>query len=281
MSVVVQTRYLPQLAPGVEGMISDMSPSSVQTYVNETASGITFGKACSWGAGPKGCVLGGGNFLGLSVRDITLVGQNVDPLSSILNPLDAYGWHTNVAVMSAGHMWVMPQDIVAMGDSVYYDPAVGKLGNAAAGMTASGWVRFAANPSDGQTLVVNGATLTFKASGATGDQANIGATLNDTLNNAANVMSGSGTAGFTGLKFKTDPPQPLGGGGGSDTLLISAAAVGVGGNALAITSGPPGMTKSGATLAGGTAAATLVAGARWRSAAIPGQLAVVSLGIQY
>jgi hypothetical protein len=41
------------------------------------------------------------------------------------------------------------------------------------------------------------------------------------------------------------------------------------------------MTKSGATLAGGSAAATLINGAKWRLAAMPGQLSVVSLGIQY
>ncbi len=279
MSTVVQTRYVPQIAPGVEGMISDMTPSAVQTYVNETAGGITFGKACGWGTGAKGCTLGGPNFLGLSVRDITLVNQNVDPQSSVQNPLDTYGYRVNVAVMSKGHMWVMPQDIVAPGESVYYDEVSGRLGNAAAGLQASGWVKFAANPSDGQTLVINGATLTFKASGATGDQANIGATLNDTLVNAVAALTASVTAGFTALRFKTDPPQPLGGGGGSDTILIVDATAGA--LTKAITSGPPGMTKSGATLTGGTAAATLIAGGKWRSAAVAGQLAVVSLGIQY
>jgi len=269
------------MQPGLEGMISDMSPSTVGTYVNETSGGITFGKACSWGAGPKGCVLGGPNFVGLSVRDITLVGANVDPQSSVQNPLDAYGFRTNVAIMSRGHMWVMPQDIVLPGESVYYDEVVGKLGNAAGGLNASGWVKFASNPVASSTLVINGATLTFVASGATGDQANIGVTLNDTLVNAVKAMNDSATAGFAALQFATDPAQPLGGGGGSDTILIAATAAGTAGNALAITSGPAGMTKSGATLAGGSAAATLINGAKWRLAAMPGQLAVVSLGIQY
>jgi hypothetical protein len=269
------------MAVGLEGMISDLSPSAVQTYVVETVGGITFGKACSWGTGPKGCVLGGANFLGLSVRDITLVQQNVDPQSSVQNALDTYGYRTNVAVMSTGHMWVLPQDIVLPGEAVYYDESVGKLGNAAGGLHASGWVRFAANPAADSTLVINGATLTFKASGATGDQANIGMTLNETLVNAAKAMNDSATAGFAALQFATEPAQPLGGGGGSDTILISSTTAGVAGNALAITSGPTGMTKSGATLAGGTAAATLVNGAKWRLAAMPGQLSVVSLGIQY
>lgn len=281
MSTVVQTSYRAQIAPGVEGMISDMSPSAVVTHVNETASGIGFGKACSWGTSTtaKGCILGGSNFVGLSVRDITLVGANVDPQSSVQNPLDAYGYRTNVALMTTGHMWVLPQDIVLPGEALYYDETSGRLGNAAAGLQASGWVKFAANPSDGQTLVINGATLTFKASGATGDQANIGATLNDTLVNAVTVMNASVTAGFSALEFRTDPPQPLGGGGGSDTILIVDNTAGA--LTKAITSGPPGMTKSGATLTGGSAAATLIAGGKWRSAAVAGQLAVCSLGIQY
>ena len=53
-------------------------------------------------------MLGGSNFLGLSVRDITLVNQNVDPQSSVQNPLDAYGYRVNISVMSKGHMWVLP-----------------------------------------------------------------------------------------------------------------------------------------------------------------------------
>jgi hypothetical protein len=281
MSTVVQTAYPVKMRPGLEGMISDMSPSAVLTHVVETAAGITFGKACSWGTGPKGAILGGPNFIGLSVRDITLVGANVDPQSSAQNPLDSYGYRTNISLMTRGHMWVLPQDIVLPGEAVYYDETIGKLGNAAGGLNASGWVKFAANPAAGSTLVINGATLTFVATGATGDQANIGATLNDTLVNAVKAMNDSATAGFAALQFATDPAQPLGGSGGSDTILISSVAAGTAGNALAITSGPTGMTKSGATLTGGTAAATLINGAKWRLAAMPGQLAVVSLGIQY
>jgi hypothetical protein len=40
------------------------------------------------------------------------------------------------------------------------------------------------------------------------------------------------------------------------------------------------MTKSGATLSGGSAAGTLVAGAKWLDAAIAGQLARATFGIQ-
>ena len=42
-------------------------------------------------------------------------------------------------------------------------------------------------PAD-STLVLNGATLTFKTSGATGDQANIGLTLGDTTDEQLEAM---------------------------------------------------------------------------------------------
>src|SRR4029077_5613553 len=115
--------------------------------------------------------------------------------------------------------------------------------------------------------------------GATGDQANIGITLSDTIANAVKAMNDSATAGFAALTFAADPPS-LGNVPGGDTILIQTNAVGVAGNALAITSGPPGMTKSGATLAGGTAAATAIPSAKWITGGIGGQLAIVSLGIQ-
>jgi hypothetical protein len=279
MATVLQTRYAPGIAVGVEGQIADTADSEVGTRVCETAAGISFGKATSFGTGAKGIILGGTSFIGLSVRDITLSLAPVDPLSNTPNPLDAYGRYTNVAFMSRGHMWVKPQALVAPGESVFYETTGGVLTNSASGTAASGWVRFSQQPVAGNTLVINGATLTFVASGATGDQVNIGPTLGDTVAAAAAVMDASATAGFAALTFRADPPA-VGGGSGADTILIQANAVGVAGNALAITSGPVGMTKSGATLAGGTAAATAISAGRWITGGIAGQLAIVSLGIQ-
>jgi hypothetical protein len=279
-TTVVQTSYRPQIAYGLEGMISDETGSEVGTRLCETASGITFGKACSQGNRPKGCILGGTNFVGVSVRDITLALVSVDPLSAVDNPLDAYGMWTNVAVLTRGHIWVKPQGLVAPYDPVYYDTASGKFGNSATGLAASGSVTFARNPSNNETLVINGATLTFVTGTPTGDQVKIGDTLGDTVANAAAVMDGSATAGFAALTFRADPPTPVGGGSGADTILIQANAVGVAGNALAITSGPAGMTKSGATLAGGSAAGTAIVGARWLDAGLGGQTARIALGIQ-
>jgi hypothetical protein len=279
-TTVVQTSYRPQIAYGLEGMISEETGSEVGTRLCETAAGITFGKAVSQGSRAKGCVLGGANFVGVTVRDITLALVSVDPLSAVDNALDTYGQWTNVAVLTRGHIWVKPQGLVAPYNDVYYDTASGKFGNSATGLAASGWVTFARQPANNETLVVNGATLTFVTGTPTGDQVKIGDTLGDTVKNAATVMDGSATAGFAALTFAADPPTPVGGGSGADTILIQANAVGVAGNALAITSGPAGMTKSGATLAGGSAAGTQIIGAKWLDAGLGGQTARITLGIQ-
>jgi hypothetical protein len=281
--VVLQTRYAPYIAPAVEGQIADTADSEVGTRLCETVAGIPFGKAVSWGAGPKSCVLGGATkFVGLSVRDITLVLAPVDPLSTTPNPLDAYGRYTNVSVMSRGHMWVKPQALVVPGDDAYYDGTSGVLGNSATGMAASGWVRFSRQPVAGETLQLGtpNATLTFVASGATGDQVNIGATMGDTIAAAAAVLDGSATAGFSTLTFRADPASVTGAPSGADTIYIQNNAVGTGGNAIPITSGPAGMTKSGAVLSGGTASAVAITAGKWITGAIGGQLAIVSLGIQ-
>ena len=113
---------------------------------------------------------------------------------------------------------------------------------------ASGWVRFSAQPAADSTLVINGATLTFKASGATGDQANIGTTLGDTVANAVKAMNDSATAGFAALTFAADPPAPVGAPQSADTIYIQDNASGA--LTKAITFGPVGMTKSAATLTG-------------------------------
>ena len=141
---------------------------------------------------------------------------------------------------------------------------------------------FSQQPVDGNTLVINGATLTFKATGAVGDQANIGQTLGDTIVNAVTALNASVTAGFSVITYKASPPSPGGlpQGSGADTILMSVDAPGTAGNALAITSGPPGMTKSAGTMLGGAAAALAASGGRWLDSSMAGLPARVALALQ-
>jgi hypothetical protein len=284
MSTIVQRSYAPQMRPGLVGMIADQVEYTITTKLCDVAGGIGFGLAVVQSpALDKGVRFGAANFIGISVRDITLSLSPLDPMApdGTFNPVDAYGYRVNMGVLSRGHIWVMAGSDCVAGDPLFFG-ANGLLANSAAGNAATGWVTFARNPSDGDTLVINGATLTFKAGGATGDQANIGATLGDTVANAVAVLNGSATAGFSALGYRASPPSPAGlpQGSGADTILIAADAPGVAGNALAITSGPAGMTKSGATLSGGTAAAVAVPSGRWLDTQLAGLPARVALAIQ-
>lgn len=282
MSTVVQTSYAPQIRPGLPGMIVDQVDHSVQTWQCETAAGIPFGVAVSYGTGDSGVILGGSKFIGISVRDVTQVPQSIDPLVDTADTLDYYGYRKNVGVLSRGHIWVLAGSDVAGGDSLFYDTTSGGFSNSASGLAAYGSIKFAHQPAVDETIVLNGATWTFKASGATGDQSNIGPTLGDTIVALAAGLNGSATAGFSVLKYQASPPSPGGAGQGSgaDTLLIADKTVGTAGNALAITTVPAGATKSAATLLGGTAAATAIVGGRWLQTALAGTPARVGLSNQ-
>jgi len=63
------------------------------------------------------------------------------------------------------------------------------------------WLTFTAQPVNDTTIVVNGTTFTFKASGATGNQINKGATLADTLANAVTVLNASVVGGVAEAEY--------------------------------------------------------------------------------
>ncbi len=283
MTTVVQTTYRPQQRAGLVGMPADGTMASDDTRIVETSTGIGFGLAVSQGTGANGCVLGGGNFVGISMIDVSLVRSPIDPLSSVLANVDTYPQYSNCAIRSRGHIWVLAQANVNPGDALFYNPTNGGFCSAAGGEAAYGSLVFSAQPVDGNTLVIDGTTVTFKASGATGAQSNIGATLGDTITNLAAVLNGSADVNLVLMSYRAEPPSPGGAGQGSgaNTLLIASKALGVAGNAYTLNAGTtPGVTLSGATLSGGVASGTAVPSGYWLSAAIAGQLAKVSLAIQ-
>lgn len=287
MSTVVQRSYSPQMRAGLVGMIADQVEYAMHTRIADVAAGagIPFGIAVSQSPNfDKGCVPGGAKFVGITARDITLAPALIDPLApdGVFNPLDQYGQKVNVAVLSRGHIWVLAGSGAAAADPLFYNTTNGGFCNSASGQAAYGSIQFSKIPADGETMVINGVTITFHTSGATGDDVNIGPTLGDTLVATAAKLNGSGTAGLTALSFKAIPASPGGAGQGSgaDTLSFASKAPGVAGNSLAIGAVPAGATKSGATLAGGSAAATAIVGGVWLDTAIAGQIARVALAIQ-
>lgn len=280
MTTVVQTNYFPTIRPGFAGMIADMTNASVNTRICETAAGIGFGLAVGQGTGDKGVVLGGASFVGISIKDITMNGVPLDPRSNTLGTLDTYPQNFNMGVMTRGHIWVQPMGIVAAHGNVYYSTSTGQFAGSSSGAAGSGSITFTSNPVATKTVTLNGKTITFVASGATGNQVNIAPTLGDTLVALAAFINGSGDTDIGALTAAAYPLAPGGGGVGANQLLISDKTVGTGGNSFTLATNVTGATVSAATLTGGTASATQITGAEWVTSALPGQLAVVSLGIQ-
>jgi hypothetical protein len=102
-------------------------------------------------------------------------------------------------------------------------------------------------------VTINGTAFTFKASGATGNQSNIGATLSDTLDNLVTVLNGSVVSGVAQATYSKT---------GTTTLHVAYDTAGLAGNAftLVAAAGSNG-TVSGATLSGGTNKHTFTSGA--------------------
>lgn len=293
-STVVQTTYRPQQAPGVVGMIADMVSADVSTYQVETSAGIGFGLAVGQGTGDTGAVLGGASFLGVSVRDVTLDRLPIDPLSSASTPLalDTYQQRSNMGVLTRGHIWVLAADNVAAGNALAYDATTGLFTTGTAGCAATGSITFTTQPVAGNTVTIDGTVVTFEASGASGEQVNIGPTLGATISALAAFLTANvaADANIAVGKYLAYPPSPGGAGEGSgaNTLMIAASTVGAGGagppktgNSFTIATNVPGATVSAATLTGGNADTTVaITGGYWVDSAISGQIARISLGIQ-
>lgn len=285
MTTVLQTTYRPQIAPFLLGLIIDENDAETLTKVCNTAAGIPFGVAVSQDTVDKNCVIGGSKFIGLTQRDKSLALSAVDPmsLSDTPNPLDAYGQWTNVSIMTRGRIAVRAGNNVSAWDALFYDTTTGLLTNGSTGASASGSITFSSQPLDGTTVTIKGTVVTFKNSGATGLQVNIGPTLGDTIVALAAFLNGSADVNLVAMKYAADPPSPGGSGQGSgaNRLLVASTTPGVAGNAYGLVTNVAGATTSGAVLSGGTASGTAITGGRWYTSALAGQLAVVSLGVQY
>ncbi|CAM5771977.1 hypothetical protein LMIY3S_03689 [Labrys miyagiensis] len=117
-----------------------------------------------------------------------------------------------------------------------YKPAV------APAVAASGSVAFTANPTASSTIVIGGTTVTFVASGATGNQVNIGASLAATLTALLAFLQGSADTNLVKFSYYLS----------GSTLNLIAKTAGAAGNSLTLSTTVTGATASGATLAGGS-----------------------------
>lgn len=116
----VQPNYDATLAVGYEGQMADMRLSDVISRVCEPAS-IGFGLAVIRGTAANQVKLGAaGEFIGLSVRDVSLPAANED----------VYLVGNTIGVMVKGTMFAKAIAAVTHGDPVYYT-ATGTLTNVA------------------------------------------------------------------------------------------------------------------------------------------------------
>lgn len=110
------------------------------------------------------------------------------------------------------------------------------------GVAATGTITFTVNPSAGHTITLNGVVWTFVASGATGQQTNIGASLTATLTQLATDLTASVNAGLTVSNYANT---------GGTKLTVTYKTNGAAGNAYTLASGNANGVVSGATLSGG------------------------------
>ena len=168
-----------------------------------------------------------------------LLGFGRDPLAPVLD-----------AVTADGEL-VVPIDVENWG--VWLKGAFGQPVVAGV-VAASGSIAFSAQPAVSSTVTINGTAFTFVASGATGNQCNIGADLAATMTALAVVLNASVVAGVAVATYA----------GAAAALNITHDTLGHGGNTFTLaasTSPASNGTVSGATLSGGANSHTMNSGA--------------------
>lgn len=112
-----------------------------------------------------------------------------------------------------------------------------------AGVQATGTYTLAANPTNLDTLAFNGTTFTFVTGASTSTNIHIGDDEAETLAEAIVVLNASVTAGVAAATYTTD---------GATIITITYDAGGTDGNAYTLGTSGGNVTRSAATLAGGS-----------------------------
>lgn len=116
---------------------------------------------------------------------------------------------------------------------------------------ATGSIAFSAQPAAASTITINGTVFTFRASGAAGNEINIGANLAATMTATAVVLNASVVAGVATATYA----------GTATAITVTYDTAGITGNAFTLAaSGTSNGTVSGATLTGGTMGHTFTSG---------------------
>lgn len=124
--MTVQTSYDLDQAVAYAGLIYAQAPHDISSRAVETAAGIGFGLAVSRGTDKeKEAVLGGTDFLGISVRALDREGA--------INTGDIeYKQYESMSILRKGYIWAVCPDGCTAGDPVNYVNATGVFGAGAA-----------------------------------------------------------------------------------------------------------------------------------------------------
>jgi len=106
-------------------------------------------------------------------------------------------------------------------------------------VAATGTLTVVTNPAADETIAVAGTTFTFVASGATGNQINIGANAGATATAIATAVNALASVNAAAV---------------GAVVTVTAATAGVAGNAITLVGNGAKITRSAATLSGGAAA---------------------------
>jgi hypothetical protein len=109
-------------------------------------------------------------------------------------------------------------------------------------VAATGQIVFSANPGIGSTLGLGGTSVAFVASGASGNQVNIGANLSLTLDNLMTFLNASVDVNIAAVNYVRS----------SNNINITHKTAGAAGNSWTLTTTVAGVTLSGAHLTGGS-----------------------------
>lgn len=173
---------------------------------------------------------------------VTNGGTGVTSVTATITTSTGSGF-TGYAIINGG---VLTAFVVTNGGKLY-QPGDAIVFNGTA--FATGAITFSTNPSNGDTITLNGVVWTFVTSGATGNQTNIGASLNATLNQLVTDLTASVNPSLTVASYSDTPA------GNATSLVISYNTPGVGGDSYTLAASAA--TPSGPTLTGGGGAGTL------------------------
>lgn len=110
---------------------------------------------------------------------------------------------------------------------------------------AVGSITVSALPANNDTLTVNGTAITFKTSGATGNQINIAADINAMAKAIAAFLQTSADTNIDDARYTIDlTNNPL-------VINVTHRTAGTGGNSFTLAKSSSGLAVSGATLSGG------------------------------